>query len=194
MDEDLPQNRSETPLIAGDFNNWKYEPMQEVVKFCMDNDYLQPDFVKKCMKEDKIWSKNVEDLKENEKRIVAQAKEVYYSENWKSVLMRIGRFKKPMVANAHKLTQQSLKVDPTCPVYIHFDWVKPGRRTYVVSHEPDEVFSDGEEGKADRNLMEIMFKVRKGNKKQKTDFFVHDMLVTPRDEKVPFYFKQRHVR
>ena len=159
----------------------------------MDNDYLAPDFVKKCMKEDKIWSKNPEDLKENEKRIVHQAKELYYSDNWKSVLMRIGRFTKPMVANAHKLTSQSLKVDPTCPVYIHFDWVKPGRRTYVVSHEPDEVYSDGEEGKADRKLNIMMDTVRKG-KKQKTNFFVHDMLVTPRDEKVPFYFKQRHVK
>ena len=78
--------------------------------------------------------------------------------------MRIGRFRKPMVANAHKLTLQSLKVDPNFPVYIHFDWVKPGRRTYVVSHDPEEVFSDGEEGKADRKIGGLMDMLRKGKK------------------------------
>ena len=33
-DKSLPMNDSLTPLMAGSFNNWHYEKMQEVVKFC----------------------------------------------------------------------------------------------------------------------------------------------------------------
>ena len=38
-DKSLPMNDSETPLICGSFNDWHYEKMQEVVKFCSDYDY-----------------------------------------------------------------------------------------------------------------------------------------------------------
>lgn len=60
--------------------------------------------------------------------------------------MQMMRFKKPMVANAHELTAQSLKVDPSHPVYIHMAWCKPGLHTYCISHNPDDIASDGEEG------------------------------------------------
>ena len=47
------------------------------------------------------------------------------------------RFKKPLVANAHMLTKESLKVEPGAPVYITVAWMKPGRHTYAIKYEPD---------------------------------------------------------
>ena len=36
----------------------------------------------------------------------------YYSENWQSVLLKMLRFQRPLVANAQKMTQISLQNDP----------------------------------------------------------------------------------
>ena len=56
-DKSLPTNDSETPLICGSFNDWRYEKMQEVVKFCSDFDYQRPDFIKICVDEGLIKEK-----------------------------------------------------------------------------------------------------------------------------------------
>lgn len=76
-------------------------------------------------------------------------KEAYYRFNWQTVLMRMVRYKKPMVANAHCMTQENLKADPESPIYVHMTWVKPGRHTYAISNDNEFVDSSGEEGKAD---------------------------------------------
>ena len=39
------------PLIAADFNGWRYETMKEVVPFCMENDLDAPNFVEMCIAE-----------------------------------------------------------------------------------------------------------------------------------------------
>ena len=44
---------------------------------------------------------------------------------------------KPLVVNAHQLTKESLKMDPNSPLYVHIDWVKPGRHTFVIKHDAD---------------------------------------------------------
>ena len=46
--------------------------------------------------------------------------------------MRLLRYANPLVANAHKLTSITSKIDPGQKVYFHVDWVKPGKHTYLV--------------------------------------------------------------
>lgn len=57
MDESLPMNNSLTPLMAGTFNDWRFEKMQEVVKFCENNDYEPPNFMRECVNEGLIPSR-----------------------------------------------------------------------------------------------------------------------------------------
>lgn len=59
MDKSLPLNNSLTPLIAGSFNDWRYEKMQEVVKFCEENDIEKPNFLKECISEGLITQKSL---------------------------------------------------------------------------------------------------------------------------------------
>ena len=133
-------------------------------------------------------------MNEVERNIIKGRKESYYATHWQAVLMRMLSFKKPMVANAHMITAESLKVDPTHPMYIHIAWVKPGRHTYCVSQEPENVYSSGDEGKGDMMIDLFMNKkVRKG-KKSKERFYVHDMLATFREEPIPDYYNTRHLR
>ena len=81
-DESLPTNASLTPLIAGSFNDWHYEKMQEVVPFCMDNDLNPPDFLKECVAEGNIKSKNLEKLSKGDQEVVRKHTEEYYKANW----------------------------------------------------------------------------------------------------------------
>jgi len=53
--------------------------------------------------------------------------------------MKTMRYKKPMVANAHWLSKESLKVDSESEVYIFLGWLKPGRHTYVINHYVDNI-------------------------------------------------------
>lgn len=131
MDPDLPSNMTCVPHVASTFNEWMYKPMNEVIKFCMQKDLMQPDFVEECTQDGLIRPENGR-LTEDEKSIVNNVKEAYYKDNWQTVLMSMFRFKKPMVANAQSLTSESLKVDPASPIYVYVDWLKPGRHTYVV--------------------------------------------------------------
>ena len=67
---------------------------------------------------------------------------------------------------------------------MHVAWLKPGRHTYTINYEPEEIFSDSAEGKQDALLSLLMNKNVKGKKSKKT-FYVHEMLATYREEKVP---------
>ena len=140
-DKSLPMNNSYTPLIAGTFNDWHFEKMQEVVKFCQNSDYEPPNFLQECVNEGLINGKAVSigKLNTDQKQVFDEYKTNYYKENWQTVLMRNMRYKKPMVANAHQLTLESLKVDPNSPVYIHLAWIKPGRHTYVVNQASTKI-------------------------------------------------------
>ena len=45
LDEALPLNASQTPVLASSFNEWRYEYMHEVTSFCMERDINPPDFI-----------------------------------------------------------------------------------------------------------------------------------------------------
>lgn len=143
-----PALAGKVPRIASDFNNWQYEQMHEVVSFCTENDLNKPNFFKQCLEDGIITTEEESKLLVQERHVVKQAKAKYYQDNWKSILMCMMRYKKPMVANAHLLTQESLNHDPTQPVYMHLGWLKPGRHTFVISHNPGDA-EGPEEKKAD---------------------------------------------
>ena len=68
---------------------------------------------------------------------------------------------------------------------MHVAWLKPGRHTYTINYDPNEVVSDGEEGKKDAKFNLFMnLKLVKGKKSKRT-FYLHDMLATYREEKIP---------
>ena len=99
------------------------------------------------------------------------------------------RFNKPQIANAHTLTNDSLKYDPNQPVYVHVDWLAPGRHTYCISHDEREV-SDKEQIEAP--IKSRRFSILFGKKPDKQKFYVHDLLSTYRDEPIPHYYNARH--
>jgi hypothetical protein len=72
--------------------------------------------------------------------------------------MRILKFKTPLVANGQSLSSESIKVDPSNPIYFHVDWVRPGKHIYVVEHDNSRVASDGEEGQDERKFEDFMKK------------------------------------
>ena len=78
-------------------------------------------------------------MDEKAQKIVAARKQQYYEENWSTLIMRVLRYKNPLVANAHKLTSVTSKIDPGSKVYFHVDWVRPGRHVFLVQHDSQEV-------------------------------------------------------
>ena len=62
----------------------------------------------------------------------------YYIDNWQQVILRMLRYKKPLVSNATKITQVSLHNDPNQKIYGFVDWVKSGRHNYCISHHEAE--------------------------------------------------------
>ena len=133
-DDSLLTNYSRIPQIASDFTDWRYEKMQEVVSFCKKRDLIPPNFFQECLNLDLIKQNDEAKLNPGERKIVEDFKEKYYKENWQTVLMKMMRYKKPMVANAHWLTKESLKMESGSEVFIHVAWLKPGRHTYLISH------------------------------------------------------------
>ena len=81
-DEFLPMNASSTPLFAADFNNWKYEKMHDVVRFCMQKDLDPPNFVQMCINEEKIKNVRPEKLLPEQEKIVHEYAETYYKSHW----------------------------------------------------------------------------------------------------------------
>lgn len=71
-------------------------------------------------------------MDERSRKIVEARKLIYYEENWSKLIMKLLKYKNPLVANAHKLTSITSKIDPGTKVYFHVDWVKPGKHTYLV--------------------------------------------------------------
>ena len=140
---------------------------------------------------------------DQERHIVENTKSQYYANNWKSVLMTMMRYKKPMVANAHQLTEESLKHDSKQPFYMFLAWLKPGRHTFVISHraggqeKPNNTrLSLGKMGlpktisappPQPTSLSALMAKLKPPKQDYSTQtFYVHEMLATFRDEKIPF--------
>lgn len=118
-------------------------------------------------------------------KTVAEFKEQYYKGNWEIVLMKMMRYKKPMVANAHWLTKESLKMEGGSEVFIHLAWVKPGRHTYVISHNPESI-SDLPNPPPMSKVVSFFGVGGNAPKKKATTFYVHDMLATFREEKIPY--------
>ena len=57
--------------------------MYEVVDFCCDNDYQAPDFLSKAIADGLIRQENAPDhLTSDEKRLLRNQKEAYYSTHW----------------------------------------------------------------------------------------------------------------
>ena len=139
MDEDFMPVYHSTPRIAGAFNGWHYHYMREIVPFVEENDASPPDFAKLCLDELKLKQWQYEIMDEKAQKIVAARKQQYYEENWSTLIMRVLRYKNPLVANAHKLTSVTSKIDPGSKVYFHVDWVKPGRHVFLVQHDSQEV-------------------------------------------------------
>ena len=79
-------------------------------------------------------------------------------------MKRMLRYGRPLIVNAQKMTQFSLKVDPNQQVFCHIDFVKPGRHVYCVSHHEPEP-----------SLLNM----------QQRDFYVHDTLAPFRDDPIP---------
>ena len=58
--------------------------------------------------------------------------EKYYKENWSKVIMKIMRYKNPLIANAHMMTSITNKIDSESKIYFHIDWLRPGRQTFLI--------------------------------------------------------------
>lgn len=81
-------------------------------------------------------------------KAVEDRKNQYYHQNWAKLIMKIVRFKNPLVANAHMLTNITNQIDANQKIYFHLDWVRPGRHTFVVQHDNDDIqFNDGQDEK-----------------------------------------------
>ncbi len=107
MDEEFMPQFHDTPRIASDFTGWHYKNMRELVPFCQDNDPDPPDFVEMCYQERKIKDRfelSMETLEEREIKIVEARTQKYYEETWSQVIMKILRYKNPLIANAHMIT------------------------------------------------------------------------------------------
>ena len=61
--------------------------------------------------------------------------EKYYNENWSKVIMKIMRYKNPLIANAHMMTSITNKIDSESKIYFHIDWLRPGRQTFLIQHD-----------------------------------------------------------
>lgn len=104
--------------------------------------------------------------------------------------MRIMRYRNPLVANAHMLTNITNQIDPNQKIYFHIDWVRPGRHVFLIQHDNDEIrVGDGaeEEKKAPPTSISALFGLKKMQptapeppklKKSTNNFYVHEMLAT----------------
>ena len=44
------------------------------------------------------------------------------------------------------LTNITTEIDPNQKIYFHVDWVKPGRHTFLIRHDNDDIkLEDGEQ-------------------------------------------------
>ena len=191
----------DTPRIAGAFSGWHYKDMREIAPFCQDNDPEPPDFIEMCCKENIIKSSYTADLEIDEKKqaLIDARKELYYRENWKTVIMVILRFKNPLVANAHQMTQITNQLDPKTKVYFHIDWLRPGKHTFVIQHDNEEIKCDDSDDEKNKKKKEPvlnlagLFGMNKKKPPEKLptlvkstkNFYVHNMLATFRTETIP---------
>lgn len=131
-----------TPRIAGAFTDWHYKDMREIIPFCMDNDENPPDFAEMLFTEKVIKKRlplNPKELTEEQKKLLDGRKNRYYEENWSKMILKIMRFRNPLVANAHTLTSITNTIDSGSKVYFHIGWLKPGRHNFVIQHDNDEI-------------------------------------------------------
>jgi len=94
-DVDLHTNVSNTPMIASDFTDWRYQPMQEVVRFCTDRDLSPPNFEELCVNAGLLNASSAGRLNGDEKKILNKVKREYYVDHWQEVLQELVRYKKP---------------------------------------------------------------------------------------------------
>jgi len=116
----------------------------------------------------------------------------YYAENWSKLIMQILRYRNPLVANAHMMTSITNTIDPTNKVYFHIDWLKPGRHTFLIQHDNNEITIDDEVVKPIKRMAGL-FGLKKPSaepekpklKKSTANFYVHDMLASFRTDPIP---------
>ena len=87
------------------------------------------------------------EIDDKKQKIIDARTDQYYKDHWSTVIMDILRFKNPLVANAHMLTSYTNKLDPKTKVYFHIDWLRPGRHTFLIQHDADEIKLDSDEEK-----------------------------------------------
>ena len=75
-------------------------------------------------------------LTQTESRALMIAKEAYYREHWHRIIFSMIRYKNPSVANADAYSVSTFEQDKTNPIFFHVEFMKPGKSTYLVEHNP----------------------------------------------------------
>ena len=102
----------------------------------MNHDPNKPDFAKMCMEEGKVREvcigENADPLNAEEIASIEAKREWYYTKHWHKIIMPLLKYRHPFVANVENFPLGEIKVSMDDPIYIHIEYVKPGRTTYVV--------------------------------------------------------------
>ena len=160
------------PLIASATTDWRYVPMQEIRELCRVGDTQKPNFLSLAIRTRAISETFAEPgaaaslTAADRLKLDAKLEDVargYYDDNWQAAILRMLRFQRPHVANVHKMTKFSIETDPTQKIYAHVEFLKPGKQVYCVSYKGEQ----------------------DGALSHKRDFYVHDLMVNFRNERVP---------
>ena len=107
------------------------------------------------------------------------------------MLMKLLQYPNPLIANAHKLTSITSKIDPGSKVYFFTAFLKPGRHMYVVKYDNQSLRVGEAMPESNRTAAALlgMPQLRRSNK----NFFVYEMLAVARNDTIPAFHKMKHV-
>jgi len=105
----VPMKAGDRPHILGPFNNWKYQPMREMIPFVRKYDKDPPNFLQMAVEQDLIREEclpgpNHKNLTPEEKKVIEEVTNKYYAENWHRLILKHIRFTNPNIANAQALS------------------------------------------------------------------------------------------
>ena len=152
--------------------------MREVIPYVRKHDPYPPDVRPGLIADGLIRNEVGEPYNKppnkGEQLYIEQKLTSYYNKNWPTIIMRILKFRAPLVANGQSLTSESIKVDPSNPIYFHVDWLRPGKHVYLVEHDNEPVASDGEEGQDEKKFNAFLkSKIVKGKVSQQHLSLIH---------------------
>ena len=116
----------------------------------------------------------------------------YYEENWAKIIMKFFPDKNPLITNSQSLSSLSSSVDKLNGLYFYCTWIKPGRHTYLIKHDTDNIYSDTEEGQYSKKIDNFMATKMSPGKKSTKNFYVHELLAGFRTEPIKPFAKKRH--